>query len=127
MRVSSAGRRRAYLIAAAVLLVGLVLIARYVSGPVIRPFGGDVLVIVFFSCLMCGVTRASMGRCAATAFVTGVIVEVAQALDLIEILGLQDNDVAKTVIGTTFDWRDLVAYVIGAALAVFLDRLIQRR
>ena len=44
------------------------------------------------------------------------LVELSQYFDLVSILGLADSKFAALVIGTSFDWRDLISYTIGFIL-----------
>lgn len=100
---------------AGMFLVELV-IALFVRDAFIRPFVGDALVVVllylfFRSFLVCDKAK----------LVTGVLifawaVEMGQYFDLVGILGLQENRVARVVIGSTFDVMDLLAYTVGAGL-----------
>ena len=45
-------------------------------------------------------------------------VELAQLADWVTALGLEENRVARTVLGTTFSAHDLIAYAVGSALTV---------
>ena len=40
-------------------------------------------------------------------------VELLQYLDIDKILGLEKSEIARTVIGTSFAWIDLLAYTVG--------------
>ncbi|WP_201768006.1 DUF2809 domain-containing protein [Acaryochloris sp. CCMEE 5410] len=42
-----------------------------------------------------------------------IAVEVLQYFKILELLGLGSSSLARTVIGTTFSWEDLVAYRLG--------------
>jgi hypothetical protein len=44
------------------------------------------------------------------------LVELGQYFELVSRLGLADSRIATTVIGTSFDWRDILAYTIGFGL-----------
>ena len=60
-----------------------------------------------------------------TLFAYGI--EFAQFLNLLDVLNLRHNLVARIVLGSTFDGKDLVAYTIGGILAYFTDRMIQKK
>lgn len=99
-----------------------VIIALFFDDAIIRPLVGDLLVVVLLFYLVKAFIDwpdigVAIGVCL---FAWGI--EFAQALQLVERLGLGDVALARTVIGTTFDWRDLVAYTIGAVLSVWLER-----
>jgi hypothetical protein len=48
-------------------------------------------------------------------------VELGQYFDLVTMLGLQHNRLARIIIGTTFDVRDLLAYAVGGLLVLAVD------
>ena len=107
---------------AIVLFVALVLIALYVRDGVIRPLGGDFLVVMFLyfaARAALGLSRIATG---VLVFVFAAAVEVSQGLGLVERLGLEGNQLAVTVLGATFDPIDIVAYGLGTILAAALDR-----
>lgn len=116
---------------AAALFVALlsveVLIALYVHDPWIRPFVGDVLVVaVLFYFLR------SFIRCKESSLAIGVLlfawaVEVAQYFDFVTRLGLGDNRLARIVLGSTFDWLDLLAYTIGAGLVWWVESVLRAK
>jgi len=54
-------------------------------------------------------------------------IEIAQALNLLGAIGLQDNQLARIVLGGAFDWFDLAAYISGTILVVGLELLMRRR
>jgi hypothetical protein len=39
--------------------------------------------------------------------------ELGQFVNVIELIGLQESQLARIVLGTTFDWLDLIAYSLG--------------
>lgn len=45
-------------------------------------------------------------------------IETAQYFQVVRLLGLEDNALARIVIGTTFDVRDLLAYSLGIAVVL---------
>lgn len=107
---------------AAVLFVGLVLIALFVRDDVIRPLGGDLLVVIFLYFALRAASDWSRWVSAAMVLIFALAVEVSQAFGLVERLGLAGNRLAEVVIGATYDPKDLLAYAIGVVLAVSLDR-----
>jgi hypothetical protein len=104
------------------LFVVEVLIALHVRDRLIRPYGGDVLAALFvYVCFRVFIQRTSSLRLAVAAFTTGACVEVSQACQLPARLGLTHNAILRVVLGSTFQWGDLVAYALGAALGWLID------
>ncbi|WOI54512.1 DUF2809 domain-containing protein [Parvularcula sp. LCG005] len=107
---------------AAVLFVVLVVIALFVRDPIVRPYLGDVLVVIFLHFLLRGLFRVGRLVSVLGVFALAVIIEGAQALRVIEWLHLADVPVARVVFGTTAEWRDVAMYGAGAILAYVLDQ-----
>ena len=110
-----------YLFINLLLLSVLVFIAMFVNDEFIRPFVGDVLAIfwVYFGLKI--FIRASNYELAHYVLLFAFAVEIGQFYQLINILGLQDNQIARIVMGSTFDWFDLLAYGIGWAIIVMSE------
>jgi hypothetical protein len=51
------------------------------------------------------------------------VVEGLQYLKIVHILGLEKNRIAGIIIGTTFQWTDLLAYGLGTGIVIFTERL----
>lgn len=115
-----------YAVLSIVLLTVEVLIAVFVHDRVVRPFVGDVLVVVlvFTACrtfLAVGYYRLALG-----VLLFAVAVEIGQYLGLVSLLGLEDSGLARVVIGMTFDPFDLLAYATGIALVCLIGALRRR-
>ena len=112
---------RGYALAAMALFGIEVCIALFVRDSFVRPVLGDVLAVMLVYCAVLAVFDLPRTAAAILAFAVGTIVEVLQYLDALTLLGLQDNALARVVLGTTFSWGDLVAYAVGALVALVAD------
>ena len=103
-------RRLAYIVAFILILVLEILIGVYVRDNFVRPYVGDMLVTVLLCCL----SRAIFPKRspALPVFVFAALVEAAQGLGLAEALGVEGT-VIGVILGSTFDWRDIVCYGVG--------------
>ena len=116
-----------YLIAALVIFMVEVLIALYVHDDFVRPWGGDVLVVVLLYCFVRGVTRLNVLSAALAVWVFACFIETLQYLQIVRVLGLEGNAVARTIIGTTFSWSDIVAYTLGTVLVVGVEVVMNKK
>ncbi|MGN6353135.1 MAG: DUF2809 domain-containing protein [Parafilimonas sp.] len=48
--------------------------------------------------------------------------EVLQYFNIVKMLGLQNFNLARVMIGTSFEWTDLVTYTLGIGLVILLDK-----
>ena len=118
---------RAKALASLLLLVGLVYIALYVRDTLIRPVLGDVLVVIWLYFLLSSFLTL---RTRTLIFITLSIafsVELAQYLKLPKLLGIEPGTALSTILGTTFDWLDLIAYITGAVICMVIEWILNRR
>jgi len=116
--------RRSYVIAALVLLAIEVMIALFVRDAFIRPYVGDVLAVMLVYAALRAVAPLGMIPAIALTLAIAFAIEAAQALNLLGPLGLSDNALARTILGGSFDWLDIDAYVAGAVIVMALELLI---
>ncbi len=50
-------------------------------------------------------------------------VEIMQYFSIVKILGLSNYKIARIIIGTNFDFMDLLAYTVGGIICIILDIL----
>lgn len=120
-------KRLVYFIVFTLLFAAEVLIALFVHDNFIRPFVGDVLVVI----LLCAFLRILIPEkiklmpVFATAF--AVAVEIMQYFDFVKQLGLENNIVLSTALGRTFDIKDIICYIIGGLIFFIAETLLRRR
>ncbi|WOD38536.1 DUF2809 domain-containing protein [Nodosilinea sp. E11] len=103
------------------------LIAIFLDDRIIRPLVGDVLVIPLIYCMIKAFWPLRRTTTALFVFAFACFIEGLQYLRFVDRLGLQDNPVLSTILGTTFDWKDILAYAIGTALVLIADRTVRTR
>lgn len=99
-----------------------VFLALYVRDDFFRPFVGDALVVVLIYCFLRifrdnRTTRLVWGVC-----LFAFIVEFIQYFDPIGHFGLSGNRFLSIVVGRTFSWLDLLAYLAGTGFNLWLVR-----
>ncbi|WP_010251080.1 ribosomal maturation YjgA family protein [Acetivibrio cellulolyticus] len=116
-----------YLITFLILFAVEVLIALFVHDKIIRPFIGDVLVIVLMYTFIRGITQKAIKGLPIYLFLFAVIVEVTQYFHLVDMLGLRDNKLLSTIMGTSFDIRDVLCYFAGTVILVAWEKIESSR
>lgn len=118
-----------YLILTIILFVIEVLIAVFVSDAFVRPYVGDYLVVILIYCAVRTVLKASVWKVAVGVLLFSFLIETLQYFHIVNRLGLENNVVARTVIGYGFEWVDLLAYTLGilTVLAFENKKLYQRK
>jgi len=101
-------------------------IAVFVNENFIRPFIGDVLVVILLYCLAKSFWKIPSSILALLVFVFACIIEILQYFNFVNILGLQNYKILAIALGNTFDWKDIIAYAIGAITVVLLENKTNR-
>ena len=113
--------RNCYLITAITLFIIEVVIALWIQDTVIRPYGGDFLVVIFLYSLVRAVTNVEVWKVAIGVLIFAFLIEAAQYLQLISMIGLEKYKVARIVLGTSFEWGDMVAYTLGILFVLIVE------
>lgn len=119
--------RPGHALAAVILLVVEVLIALYVRDRFVRPYLGDVLAVMLVHCALRAVLPIGPLLAATSAFGIALVIELGQLVGILGMVGLEDNAVAATVLGSGFDLVDIACYAAGALAVLAIDRLATRR
>ena len=117
--------RWGYLAASIIVFIIELIIALYVHDRIIRPYIGDMLVVVLVYCFVRVFVPRGMKRLPLYVFLFAVCVEVLQYFRLAELLGLQGNTAARIILGSVFDWKDIACYGAGCLLIQIFE--IRRR
>ena len=97
-------------------------IAIFAHDQFIRPFVGDVLVVILIYCSIMSFLRTRVIPTAIFVLLFAYTLEILQYFRIVEVLGLQTSRIARIVIGTTFEWTDLLAYTLGIGLVLILEK-----
>jgi hypothetical protein len=49
-------------------------------------------------------------------------IEIAQYAQVVSLLGLEDNKIARIIIGTSFSWWDVLMYTLGILFVLMVER-----
>ena len=111
-----AKKRLGYMLATLILLGIEVCIALFVRDKFIRPYVGDMLVVVLIYTFLRIIFLERPRLLPIYVFAFSTMVELMQAINIVGLLGLQDNRFFRILVGTTFDVKDIVCYGVGCAL-----------
>lgn len=118
---------RLYFLLAIVLFGIEILIAKYAHDQFIRPYIGDLLVVMLIYCFVKSFLNTPYLITALAVLAFSYLIETLQYFQIVNILGLQQSKLASTVIGTSFAWQDLVAYTAGAAIVIYVESVLTKR
>lgn len=124
---SNRSHRYIYLIGFVVILILEILIALYVNDRFIRPYGGDVLVVILLGCLYRSIRPRGSLWLSGGIFVLAVGVELTQYFHFVDLLGLGDITFFRILLGTSFAWADIWSYGAGCVFFLAMDWLLQTK
>lgn len=93
-----------------------VLIALFVHDAFIRPYVGDILVVMALYCLVRIFIPEGCRILPLFVFLFAAGVEVLQYFELVKRLGWENNAFLRVLIGSVFDWKDIFCYAVGCAV-----------
>lgn len=120
-------QRILYAILTTILLLVEIYIALYVRDTFVRPYLGDVLVVILIGCLVRVAFPHGVPLLPLFVFIFAVVVEWLQYIDIVLLLGWENNAFLSTLIGRSFAVEDLVCYAAGCLLFWGVDTTIQRK
>lgn len=107
------------------ILLVEVFIALFVHDKFVRPYVGDMLVVVLIYFAVRIVIPQGCRFLPLYVFLFAFLVEVLQYFHLVEVLGVENNRFLRTILGATFDVKDIICYAVGG-LVVMLYEYIEK-
>jgi hypothetical protein len=102
-------------------------IALFVHDNFIRPYFGDFLVVMLLYCFLKSFLNVSVWAAAGLVLLFSFAIETAQYFNMVEKLGLEHYKIAKVVLGNSFAWMDLLAYVLGILAVISIEKFTLKR
>jgi len=110
-----------YFLIAILLFATEVIIAMYVHDTIIRPYVGDVLVVILIYAFVKSFIDTPILPTAIGVMLFSFLIETLQYLQFVKMIGLEYSKLANTVIGNYFTWTDILAYIIGIAIVLIVE------
>jgi hypothetical protein len=103
------------------------LIAAFIHDKIVRPYIGDVLVVILIYCFIKSFLNLKVLTAAFLVLLFSFSIETLQYFNLVEKLGLEHNKIAKIVIGSSFEWVDFIAYTLGILIVLTVEKWIAKK
>lgn len=104
-----------------------VMIALFVNDNFVRPYLGDILVVILIYCFIKSFLKLPVLNVAVFVLLFSFTIEFLQFLNIVEKLHLEKSKIARTVIGTSFSWIDLLTYIIGISIVILIEKYWQKK
>ncbi len=115
-----------FLLATILLLSIEILIAIFLKSGFIRHTFGDYLVVILLYCFFKSFIDINSLVLGISVLILAFIIELLQLINILEILGLQHNNLIKLILGSTFHFSDLIAYTLGIISILIVERKLQQ-
>ena len=109
------------------LLAAEVVIALFVHDRLIRPYGGDVLVVILLYCLIRAICPRGIRPLPLYLFLFASLVELLQYFHFVSWLGLAGNRLAEALLGISFSFWDILCYLVGCSVCALIDGIRYRK
>lgn len=116
--------RKEYAWAALLLLLAEIFIAVFIHDGFIRPYFGDLLVVILIYCTVRSFFALPVWKTALSTLLFAYIIETLQYLSIVERLGLGNSRLANIIIGNAFAWMDMLMYTLGIAVVLLWEYTI---
>lgn len=113
-----------YFVLTILLFIIEILIALHVHDKIVRPYIGDFLVVILIYCFLKSFLNTPVFATGIAVLIFSYSVEILQYLNIVDILGLQDSNFARIIIGNSFAWIDIIAYTAGVFLMLCLEKIV---
>jgi hypothetical protein len=125
MQISFKFNLRYFLLAIGLFIIE-VLIAVYAHGRIIRPYIGDLLVVILIYSFVKAFLNTPVFKTAVGVLIFSYAVEVTQYFKLVEVLGLGRSAMARIILGSSFEWIDMLAYTVGILIVLGVEKLVTK-
>ena len=116
-----------YLLLTTLIFAIEVFIGLFIRDTLIRPFVGDVLVVVLIYCFLRIFLNNTYWKLAFGVFLFACVIEILQYFDYVALLHLENYRIISIILGRTFEWLDFIAYLTGLLFILAVEKIFQSR
>lgn len=116
-----------YFIWTIILFLTELYIGFYVHDAIVRPFIGDLLVVILIYTFVQTFFKLPVLKTAAAVLLFSFFVEWLQYVKIVEILGLDHSRFFRIIIGTSFEWIDIGMYMAGIGFVLIAEYLFKSK
>ena len=121
-------RFRGWYFLLSLLLLGVeIFIGVYMHDRIIRPYGGDFLVVIWLYCLVRSFWDLPVPVTAMWVLLFSYLVETSQYFHLADRLGFKGHSLMRVILGSYFTWTDILCYTLGILFVLGVEGVIRRR
>ena len=115
-----------YSVLTVIIFIAEVSIALFFKDKVIRPFVGDVLVVILIYCFLRIFLNVNYLKAAFGVLLFACLIEILQYFDYVRLLGLENSRFFSVIMGRTFELTDFAAYFTGFLAIILTENIYER-
>jgi Protein of unknown function (DUF2809) len=104
-----------------------ILIGVYMHDQIIRPYGGDFLIVIMLYCMGRAFLNLRVILVAFSVLLFSYFIEWTQYLKLANWLHLPRHSLGRILIGDYFAWTDIICYTLGILTVLIIERIINQK
>lgn len=116
-----------YFLFACLLFIVEVFIAIYIHDEIIRPFIGDLLVVILIYCAIKAFLNTKLYPTAIFVLLFSYGIETLQYFNIVKVIGLGDSKLANIIIGNYFAWMDILMYTLGIMIVIMIEKIRMKK
>lgn len=116
-----------YFLAAFALFITEFLIARFINGGFIRNVLGDYLVVFLIYYFLLSFYKWQKFKLAVFVLLVAYLIEILQYVQILKILGIPKSTLTDMILGSSFDWLDMLAYTLAFLSLVLMQRIWKKK
>ncbi|MUT67415.1 DUF2809 domain-containing protein [Paenibacillus sp. NEAU-GSW1] len=114
-----------YMISFILLFLAELVIALFLHDSFIRPYIGDMLVVVLMYCFIKSIFSVHTKLLPFYIFVFSINIEICQWYEFVKLIHMETNVFIKTLFGSVFDIKDIYSYFAGCLILYILQKIQQ--
>ncbi|MCJ0743773.1 ribosomal maturation YjgA family protein [Pedobacter montanisoli] len=118
--------RRNFAVAILLLLIEIG-IALFIRDQIIRPYIGDVLVVILIYYFIKSFLDTPVRETAIGVLLFAYTIETLQYFNIVKVLGLSEFKILSVMIGNYFSWVDILSYTAGFVMVLFIEKTRKTR
>lgn len=124
LKLSKLGIQNTKWLLAGIILLGIeIIIATYFHGNFIRNTLGDFLVVILIYSFIRAFTNIAWKKIALGVLLLANAIEIFQWLEILQLLHIKSTTTTAIVLGSSFDWGDMLAYTLGVITVQLIENL----
>lgn len=113
--------KKHYLVLTFLFLIVEIIIAMFFHDRFIRPIFGDYLIVFLVYCGLKTVVNLKPVTAVISTVLFAYVVEILQYIHITKILGITPNLATRLILGSSFEWTDMLAYTLGGLTIYYLE------